>query len=411
MTITGSGSVPSLINGKALPYSFWGPDALGLGDQAHEAVPAVQVPLRDGYTITSVLREHDVRAILADRDCQRFSQNYALVGKALGDKFEAAGKPRETMGLVHPLAMLFNIGDEHMRLRTPFRQWFTRTRLPEAEIRQVTDQLIAAWPGPGEPFDLVDALAFPLAMTIICNLLGVPASDRDMVRPWTHDMMAADQETSVGGSLKLAAYLADLLKAKAAKPGEDILSALLTASAHGPRLTDAEILTNAVLLVIAGHETTVGLISNMVVALLQHRLWRSVVADTSLIPAAVQETLWCHAPLKNAAYRVAVCDVDLGEGVVIPEGDVVLPNLLTANRGWRRRRPNPDVFDLYRPKEASLAFGHGAHACLGAQLAQLEARIAAAAMVAKAPDLQLHSVGEFRESQITHRPDQVLVSY
>ncbi|MEU9374459.1 cytochrome P450 [Streptomyces sp. NPDC048255] len=281
----------------------------------------------------------------------------------------------------------------HTRLRRLVSREFTARRVEalRPRVQQVTDELLDAMAArPDRRGDLIRDFAVPLPMTVICELLGVPDLDSARFRYWSGEIVAplgtAGPDSRVIG--QLTAYLVELVEAKAADPGEDLLSALIrTRDEDGDQLSPDELIGMAFLLLIAGHETTVNLIGNGVRALLEHpEQLAALRADPEgLIDGAVEEMLRYDGPVQHATYRFALADLELG-GVTVPAGSSVLVALAAADRD-PARFAEPDVFDIRRTGPGHLAFGHGIHFCLGAPLARMEGRIAVRALLERFPEL------------------------
>jgi cytochrome P450 len=241
--------------------------------------------------------------------------------------------------------------------------------------------------GPPE-VDLLDKFAFPLPMTVIGELLGVPPADRDEFRTWSNTILSAGAADARGAAAAaMARYLTALVEAKRAAPGDDMLSAIAAASEDDDRLSRDETVSMAFLLLVAGHETTVNLIGNGMLALLRHphRLVE-LRADPDLTPGAVEEFLRYDGPVNLATLRHTTQPVRIA-GTTIPAGEVVLVSLASANRD-PDRYPAADELDLHRAAP-NLAFGFGIHHCLGAPLARLEGDVAFRTLLARFPDIAL----------------------
>ncbi|WUH90049.1 cytochrome P450 [Streptomyces sp. NBC_00433] len=280
---------------------------------------------------------------------------------------------------------------EHTRLRRLVAREFTPRRVAalQPRIQQITDELLDA--AMREPTaDLVDALAFPLPMMVICELLGVPDLDRKAFRGWSNDFVSGDGEAEWRAAQAMSAYLTELIEDKrCGGPADDLLSALIrTRYEDGDSLSPDELTGMAFLLLVAGHETTVNLITNAVLALLRHPDQLAALrADITLIDGAVEEALRHEGPVETTTWRCATEPMTIA-GTAVPQGDSVLISLAAADRD-PARFPAPDTFDIRRPAQANLAFGHGIHYCLGAPLARLEARVAIPTLLARAPELAL----------------------
>ena len=248
--------------------------------------------------------------------------------------------------------------------------------------------------------DLLAAYARPLPGAVLCELLGVPAADRG----WVSAAVACYDRPGEAGRVtrELSAYLTGLIAARRAHPRDDLLSALalvrddVSGDGSGDGLTDTEARSLAFQIVMGGFGTTVNLIGNGTLALLTHPAELARLrADPSLLPAAVEELLRFTNPLNHATDRFTTQDITAG-GVVIPAGEWVFPAISAANRD-PGRFPGPDRLDLSRDSSGHLAFGHGAHYCLGAALARMEAEAAFGALLARFPGLSLAvPVGELR---------------
>ncbi|MEV5280434.1 cytochrome P450 [Streptomyces sp. NPDC051994] len=280
----------------------------------------------------------------------------------------------------------------HTRLRKLVAREFTPRRIEalRPRVQEITDQLVATMlAAPDRTADLVDSLAFPLPMTVICELLGVPDLDQEAFRVLSNEAVAptVNDNTAVR---EIGEYLVGLIEDKrCTRPADDLLSALIRARHEdGDQLSQDELIGMAFLLLVAGHETTVNLISNGVRVLLGHPGQLAALrADFTLIDAAIEELLRYEGPVETATYRFAREPVLIGDAL-IPAGAPVLVALASAGRD-PDRYPDPDRFDIRRAPQGHLAFGHGIHFCLGAPLARLEGAIALRTLLERTPDLQL----------------------
>jgi erythromycin 12 hydroxylase len=323
---------------------------------------------RDRYGMWHVFRHSDVEAIL--RDPATFSSDTARLVPA------AAPVRRGMLTQIDP--------PEHRALRRLVSATFTPRMVAglEPRIRSLTGQLLD---DAGERFDQVDALAFPLPVIVIAELLGLPADDRPLFRTWADglfNMQVGDPNDPELGPQVAAAmseiidYLLRACRARRAEPRDDLISALVTTEVEGRVLDDEEAANFSMLLLLAGHITTTVLLGNAVRTFDENPgVWDELRADPALIPAAIEEVLRLRSPFVQVG-RATVRAVEVG-GVEIPADALVLPWLLSANRDPAAHR-EPDRFDLRRGLGggAQLAFGHGVHFCLGAPLARLEGRVA-----------------------------------
>ncbi|QHC23081.1 cytochrome P450 family protein [Streptomyces sp. GS7] len=277
---------------------------------------------------------------------------------------------------------------QHTRLRKLVAKEFT-TRRVEAlrpRVQHITDELLDAMlSAPDGRADLVEALAFPLPMTVICELLGVPSADRALFRL----IAPTSPEEAQQATIELSEYLVGLIETQRKEPADGLLSALIrTSDEDGDQLSREELIGTVFLLMAAGHETALSLISNGVRALLQHPAQLAALrADFSLIDNAVEEMLRYDGPVQTATWRFTTAPVEIG-GTLIPAGESVLVSLASASRDTERFVA-PDDFDITRDPRGHAAFGHGIHFCLGAPLARLEGRIAIRSLLERCPDLAL----------------------
>src|SRR5690349_4514158 len=295
------------------------------------------------------------------------------------------------------LHMLNSDPPDHGRLRRLVNKAFTvrqveglRPRITAITTR-LLDDMADQWAQRVQPeVDLLASFAFPLPITVICELLGVPPTDREDFRAWSATIVSDTPSPDVfhAHATAMARYLMALLAAKRQQPGDDLLSALLAARDDEDRLSENELVSMAFLLLVAGHETTVNLIaSGMLALLLNPAELARLRADPALIASAVEELLRYVNPVSNATFRCATEPVELG-GVSIGRGDPVLVSLSGANRD-PARFGDPDRLDLGRDSSGHLAFGHGIHYCLGAPLARLEAGIAISSLLARFGSISL----------------------
>jgi cytochrome P450 len=285
---------------------------------------------------------------------------------------------------------------DHTRLRRLVTAAFTARRVEALvpRIQEIADGLLddLAAAGAGRrPVDLVEGFGFPLPITVITELLGIPPGDRAEFRRLssiTVNGAVHPPDVYVEAARGMVGYVRELIAAKRADPRDDLLSALVAVHEGGERLSQDELTSMVFLLLVAGHETTVNLIVNGTSALLRHPEQLALLrAEPERMPGAVEEMLRYDGPVQVTIPAVAAAPIEVG-GVTIPAGDVVVPALLAANRD-PARFPEPDRFDITRAPTSHLAFGHGLHHCVGAPLARLEGRIAIGSLLARFPRLRL----------------------
>ena len=282
----------------------------------------------------------------------------------------------------------------HKRQRGLVAKAFTPTALARIERRvgTIVDSLLDELE-PQREVDLIEAFCLPIPVTVIREMLGIGASDmpqfQQLLSNLTDGMTGfAMFKTLVWNFPRTIQFVDEMLERKRANPGDDILTALIQAEADGERLSHDELVAMTLTLVLAGYETTVHLLGNAAVTLLDYPEQRALLAaDPSLVDSAVEEVLRFHGPIHGTKPNYAREDLDF-MGVRIPRGTPVIPALAAANRDPAKfERPN--VFDIQRTPNAHLGFGFGIHHCLGAALARMETRIAIRKLVERLPNLQL----------------------
>ncbi|MFJ2510395.1 cytochrome P450 [Streptomyces griseoviridis] len=344
--------------------------------RARGPVHRVLLPAPENYESWLVVGYEEARAALAD---QRLAKDSTKIGLQSLEE-QLIGKN-----------LLVTDPPQHTRLRALVGRSFTarRTELLRPRIQQIADDLLDAMLPLGRA-DLVTSFAYPLPLTVICELLGIPDLDRTEFRKLSTEAVAPSSAESAAEAVTgLGEYFTQLIEdRRCAGPGDDLLSDLLrTRAEDGDQLSADELRGMAFLLLLAGHETTVNLISGGVHALLSHPDQLAALrADMSLIDGAVEEMLRYEGPVESATFRFAAEDLEIGD-TLIPRGDPVIIGLDAADRA-PSRYPDPDRFDIRRDTRGHLAFGHGIHHCLGAPLARLEGRIAIRTLLERAPDLR-----------------------
>jgi cytochrome P450 len=310
-----------------------------------------------------------------------------------------------------PRSMLFRDPPDHTRLRALVSKAFTPRVVEQMRehIQGIVDRLLDRALGRGG-MDVIEDLAYPLPVTVICEMLGVPVGDHASIRGWSADIarsldaigLPSDQAIVDRGRAArraLGDYFRALVPGRRARPQADLLSGLLAAEEQGDRLSEPEVISMCLLLFIAGHETTVNLIGNGLLALLRHpEQLAKVQADPGLVPNAVEELLRYDSPVQRTA-RMTTCDLDLA-GHRLERGTMVVAALGAANRD-PAQFPDPDRLDVTRRDVRHISFGYGIHFCLGAPLARLEGQLALGTLLRRAPGLALaEPEPEWRESSV-----------
>lgn len=340
-----------------------------------------------------VTRQEDVRTVLGD---PRFVNNVAtVVGMQVDDgrqkMIESLGVPPE---LAHYLtdSVLDADGADHTRLRKLVSRAFTVRRINDLRprVETITETLLD---GLSSPVDLIEHFAYPLPITVICELVGVPEADRPAWRSWGNALTSMNPELIPTAVRDMVAHVQDLVRRRRAAPADDLLTALIHAQEEdGDRLSDDELVTMVFTLVMAGHETTAHLIGNGTAALLTHPDQLDLLRrDPALWPGAIHELMRFCGPVHIARLRYATEDLDLA-GVRIRAGDAVQPVLVSANFDPREYH-DPERLDVTRRPsgrgEGHVGFGHGFHYCLGAALARQEGEVALRALFERFPNLAL----------------------
>ncbi|WP_434597742.1 cytochrome P450 [Streptomyces sp. A5-4] len=346
-----------------------------------EESPVADVQMPSGDHAFLLTKYDDVRTALSD---PRFSRAATL----------EPGAPRLAAAPQNFKSLLNMDPPEHTRVRKLVSREFTVRRVAalRPRIQEHTDALLDAMEAQTGPVDLVPALAFPLPVTVICELLGVPFEDREKFAAWSSVFLATTSRTKeemLGAQLGLRTYLGELVAAKREQPGEDLLSALVSIhDEDDDRLSEEELIFLGISLLVAGHETTVNQIANSVVSLLEHpEQLERLRKEPELIGTAVEELLRMHPPGDEALLRITLEDVELS-GVTIPAGSAVLAGLSSANRDGAQFE-RPDELDFDRPANPHFAFSHGPHYCIGSGLARLELQIAIGSLIQRFPTLRL----------------------
>ena len=344
----------------------------------------------DGQTsIWFVTGAAEVEQVLLDS--QTFVRDPARVSEELAAQFQNSDPRVRAITDNH---MLNRDGDDHRRLRAIVSKAFT-PRVIEAlrpRVEAIAAELLDRVAAQGH-MELIGDYAFPLPITVIAELLGVPTDRQDDFRRWSdafvRPTITPDQQQAAMIQLQaFALYMQQLVAERRQNPRDDLISRLIQAEEQGDRLNESELFSMIALLIVAGHETTVSLIGNATLAVLQHpQALAELRENPKLIPGAIEELLRYDSPVERALVRFVARDTTFG-GQQLRQGELLIAVLGSANRD-EARFAHPTELDIDRAPNPHLAFGKGIHYCLGAPLARLEGEIALRALIQRFPDLRL----------------------
>jgi len=345
-----------------------------------------------------VARHADCLAVLRDRRASSDSLNVAVERMPEGLRQPVAEDDPIAAAMIEMRPFLFRDPPDHTRLRGLVSKAFTPKVVESlrARTQEVVDELLdTAWDA--DRVDLLETFAYPLPVRVICDLLGVPADDQDRFKDWSDalargldpDFLLTQQVIDARGEavLQFSQYFFELLAERRRAPGEDLLSRLVQAENGGTVLSEAELLSTCILLLVAGHETTVNLISGGTLALLRHPdQMERFRTDPGVHRSGVEEMLRYVSPVQLTG-RALTEDCEFG-GVEFAAGDFAMLLIASGNHDPDQFE-DPERFDVARTPNNHLGFGFGIHHCLGAPLARMEAQVALASLVRRAPALAL----------------------
>ncbi|MGH3743656.1 MAG: cytochrome P450 [Mycobacteriales bacterium] len=376
------------------------PSFAALREQGPVRLPEVGIVIGDHATISE---------LLADRRLSVEQRRSRLYQRAV-----AAGMIPDPDRELRQASFLQLDPPDHTRLRGLVSKAFTRKVVAnlEGEIEAITTRLLDAARDRGGDMEVVDDLAYPLPVAVICALMGVPPEDHAEFAGWSKllassldptfgetDLSAAERVLAAGDEFRV--YFRKLFAERRRSPGDDLVSGLVRVEEDGETLTEDELLSTCILLLVAGHETTVSLIGNAVQALLTQGQWDLLADDPALAGAVAEETLRWDPPVQMTG-RTALEPMEVG-GLAVGPGEVIMMGIGAANRD-PAVFPDPDRFDVRRtPEQGALkhvSFGGGIHFCLGAPLARLEATVALREITRRVVSPTL--------GQVTYKPNMVL---
>ena len=345
--------------------------------------PVTRVELPDGSAAWLVTGFGEVREVLIDR---RFSR--ALVHQP--------DRVQRGVEAILDESMISMDPPEHSRMRRLVAGAFTEKRMQalRPEVVRIVDDLLTAMAAAPRPADLISSFSLPLPSSVICSLLGVPPTDVSLFYGWSNTLFSdwsRDLDEIAKAHAAISGYMADLIAGKRQEPADDLISVLIAARDRDDKLSEEELIRFCFGLLLAGHETTINSINLAFLTLCQHPAELAMLrADPTLIPGAVEELLR-FVQLSGSGFiplaRITREEVRLG-GVTIPAGATVLPHMNAANRD-PAAFAEPDRLDLRRAPKAHVAFGAGAHHCLGAQLARMELQEAFGGLLTRLPGLRM----------------------
>ncbi|MFF2412404.1 cytochrome P450 [Streptomyces sp. NPDC058092] len=369
-----------------------GADHHGEAAKLRELGPVVRVQLPGDVMAWSVTDHALLNEMIND---PRFSKDWrnwnAIIRGEIAD-----GWP--LIGMVKVTNMVTSDGQEHRRLRKLVTQTFTPRRVQELRprIQQIVDDLLDDLPSHAAADGSVDLrrhFAHPVPMQVICELFGVPADERPRLQELMDNIFRSDLLPEEVSASQIEQYelLARVVEGRRREPGSDLTSALIAARAENPdALSEEELVGTLLLMLSAGQETTLSLITNAVRALLTHPDQREIAVrgDADTWANVVEETLRWDAPIGNFPFRYPLEDVEIA-GVRIPKGDAIMAPFSAVGRDTAQHGEDADRFDITRKQRKHLAFSNGPHFCLGAPLARLEAALALPAVFERYPDLAM----------------------